>query len=301
MKSNFLLWQEKYGLEVPQLTVSMAAKLQTAQTDQEKHKWTSLLYFLYACGVAAEEDGEPAVKAAIIKQGETSLFTNDKHKLLSEAAVSLALLGEENMKSESDEWKYEAFRITALLLRTPFDVQTFETILGTVERFTRIKSIDHDASYILLSSIHEKTGDPAYQRFFTGLDNELWERLASAALKVMSLFLHDATMEYLVYYELPPGGINDKHLVRCRKMLDVVIECCSIVHQTSPLIKDQFDQEIYQFCSDVITQQNPQPLITYSYRLLDLSSEDFYVTVPKEQISKFIRESIVRFGGGVSA
>jgi hypothetical protein len=75
-------------------------------------------------------------------------------------------------------------------------------------------------------------------------------------------------------------------------LLDVALEVCYLIHQLSPFITTEIDRNIYSFCTEVITKANPQPLITYSYRLLDLSSEDFFITLPKEQINNLILKAI---------
>jgi hypothetical protein len=105
--------------------------------------------------------------------------------------------------------------------------------------------------------------------------------------------LRDAAMEYIEYYELPPGAASTvRHLERCGKLIDAALEGCFLVHKLSPLMSAQIDKSIFSFCSDVITKKNPQPLVTYSYRLLDLSSEDFFVTLSKEQINELIVSAI---------
>lgn len=294
MKPNYSLWHERFSLPSLQLTDAVIFALQRETDAEKRRQFSSLLFFLYADGVAAEQQVEPMAKAEIIKQGETALLTADRQRLVTEIAHSLSMFGEESVIADTDIRQFESYRVAALLLQTPFDNGVAEAMINTVEKLTRIKELDADASYILISAIYQKLNDPVYSRFFATVESDFWERVASSALKVMSQFLYAATMEYIIYYELPPGGHNDYHLKRCEKLIDVTVDCCHLVHRLSAYVRDLVDQQIYGFCTDVIVNQKPQQLITYSYRLLDPSSEDFFITLPKEQINGFIKDSIQR-------
>ncbi|ACF14531.1 hypothetical protein Ctha_2079 [Chloroherpeton thalassium ATCC 35110] len=302
MNTAFELWAIDNELIPDNLTESIIYKLREATDRNEKKKWTYMLSLLFVSGESREEGLETKAKAEILKQGEFNLISSDQQKLLSEVAKSMKVLdampGIENSaprpKDEITDINFEPVRITAYLLKVPMVLSTMQRILETIQKFTFTKNIPIEPSYILLNWVYEKFENPAYKGITMRLDDEFWEYFAGMSFKVMSKFLYEATMEYILYYELPPGGHNDIHLKRCEKLLDITIECNAMLKWVLPKIKYQLDYHIYSFCLDVIDNNNPHPLINFSYRLLDFSSEDFYITLPKDIINKYIKNSLVR-------
>jgi len=241
--------------------------------------------------VAKEERLEIQAKTELIKAGEQIVLSADREKILDEVEAILQKLSTASDKSE--ELKYDSLHVAAMLMHAPFDTTVMETMIDTIILLSRLKNIPADASFILLWTIYEKALMPIYKRFFLAAEPDFWETYCALALKVMGRYLHDAAMQYILYYEEPPGSQKTiSYLERCGKLLDVALEVCYLIHQLSPFITTEIDRNIYSFCTEVITKANPQPLITYSYRLLDLSSEDFFITLPKEQINNLILKAI---------
>jgi len=302
MKVVFELWALDNELIPDNLTESIIFKLHETQDRHLKKKWTYMLSMLFVSGVSREEGLDAKAKAEILKQGEFNLISSDSQKLLSEVSKSMKILEEgpnvENVvpspKSEFSDIDFEPIRIAAYLIKVPMVLSTMQRILETIQKFVFTPNLPIEPSYMLLKWVYGKFENPAYKGITMRLDSEFWEYFAGMSFKVMSKFLHEATMEYILYYELPPGGHNDIHLKRCQKLLDIAIECAAMLKWALPKIKQQLDYHVYSFCVDVLNNENPHPLINFSYRLLDLSSEDFYITVPKEIINKYIKNSITR-------
>jgi hypothetical protein len=291
VRPNFQLWNELYHLDPYALTRSAILDLQAAILPEKRFAARAVLLFLHESGVAKEERLDIQAKTELIKAGEQLVLSADREKILDEVEAILQKLS--NPSNKPDELKYESLRAAALLLHAPFDTTVMETMIDTVILLSRLKDLPADASFILLWAIYEKALMPIYKRFFLAAEPDFWETYCTLALKVMSRYLHDAAMQYILYYEEPPGSQRAiSYLERCGKLLDVALEVCYLIHQLSPFITTEIDRNIYSFCTEVITKANPQPLITYSYRLLDLSSEDFFVTLPKEQINNLILKSI---------
>ncbi len=293
VRPNFKLWDDAFQVDVNALTKSTIQKLHSSITPDGKREAAALLFFLYASGVAEAENLEVQAKAELIKVGESGVVVSDRQKILDELDAALAVLSGQSLPTTPVPWEYEGLRLSAMLLNAPFDNAIMDEYIDAITLFSRSKEIPYDASFLLLWDIYEKFNVPIYQRFFAAAEPDFWENYVAMALKVMGLYLRDAVMEYIEYYELPPGAASTvRHLERCGKLMDVALEGCFLVHKLSPLISAQLDKTIFAFCSDVITKSNPQPLVTYSYRLLDLSSEDFFVTLPKEQINDLIVKAI---------
>lgn len=293
VRPNFQLWNELYHLDPNALTKAAILDAQTALLPEKQYAAKAVLLFLYVSGVAKEERMEIQAKTELIKAGEQIILSADREKILDEVEVSLEKLSDHDVKIEEAHWKYESLRAAALLLHAPFDTVVMETMIDAVTLLSRLKKTPADSSFILLWSLYEKAMQPLYKRFFMAAEPDFWENYCALSLKVMGRYLHDAAMEYILYYEEPPGSqVAISHLERCGKLLDVALEACYLVHRLAPFITAEIDRSIYDFCTEAITEPNPQPLITYSYRLLDLSSEDFFVTLPKEQINALILKSI---------
>jgi hypothetical protein len=291
VRPNFQLWNELYHLDPNALTRSAILDLQTAILPEKKSAAKAVLFFLYEAGVAKEERLEIQAKTELIKAGEQIVLSADREKILDEVEAILQKLSTASDKSE--ELKYDSLRVAAMLMHAPFDTTVMETMIDTIILLSRLKNIPADASFILLWTIYEKALMPIYKRFFLAAEPDFWETYCALALKVMGRYLHDAAIQYILYYEEPPGSQKTiSYLERCGKLLDVALEVCYLIHQLSPFITTEIDRNIYSFCTEVITKANPQPLITYSYRLLDLSSEDFFITLPKEQINNLILKAI---------
>lgn len=295
VRPNFQLWNELYHLDPNALTKSAILDVQTALLPEKRFAAKAALLFLYVSGVAREERLEIQAKTELIKAGEQIVLSADREKILEEVETSLEKLSGQNVKIDEEHWKYESLRAAALLLHAPFDTVVMETMIDAVTLLSRLKGIPADSSFILLWGLYEKALMPLYKRFFAAAEPDFWENYCALSLKVMGRYLHDAAMEYILYYEEPPGSqVAVNHLERCGKLIDVAIEACYLVHRLSPFIATEIDRSIYDFCTEAITKPSPQPLITYSYRLLDLSSEDFFVTLPKEQINALMLKSIGR-------
>jgi hypothetical protein len=292
LKSNLALWEERYRLNPHRLTKSTLEKLQT-DSSPDKSLYLTLLHFLYASGVAAEEGIDVEVKALLIKSGELSATVANPLKLREEIESLLDELGAQGEKP-SNAWHAKAFRLTALFMQLPFDTATMELILDAATLLSRASTLPADCPYTLLFYIYEQIKNPLHKRAFATVEPDFWENYLAVMLKTMGRFLRDAVMEYIIYYELPPGGSNEIHLKLCEALCKVAVECCYLVHKASGLVETQLDKKIYQFCTDAILNKDPKPLITYSYRLLDLSSEDFFITLPKETINKYIVSAIER-------
>lgn len=226
-------------------------------------------------------------KAVLIKFGVSDAVVANPLKLREEVE---ALLNELSTQGESPDktWLTKSFRLASLLMQLPFDTTTMELILDASTLLSRAIALPADCAYTLLFYIHEQMKNPLYRQAFLAVEPDFWENYLAVMLKTMGRFLRDAVMEYIIYYELPPGGSNEVHLVLCEKLCRVAVECCYLVHKASGLVETELDKKIYQFCTDAILNKDPKPLITYSYRLLDLSSEDFFITLPKETINKYI-------------
>jgi hypothetical protein len=287
----FQLWKEQHGLNPTALSGQCMTKLSLADTPEEKEKYLSLLYFLYSCGVSRDERVEAETKAALIKAGETSLVALDRRAIASEIDTDLVRLSAEG-DSVSEIWRYKSYKIAAKLMQLPTETATMELILDAATLFSRSKAILPEVSYTLLFYIFEQTKNPALKKFFSSLEPDYWENYLAIMLKTMSRFLHDAVMEYIIYYELPPGASNKFHLEACQKFTGIAIRCCYLVHRASGLVETELDRKIYQFCSDAILNKDPKPLVTYSYRLVDLSSEDFFITLPKDILNKYMIDAI---------
>ncbi len=229
----------------------------------------------------------------LIKSGELRAELANPLKLREEIESLLDELSAQGEKP-SRAWSEKAFRLTALLMQLPFDTATMELILDAATLLSRASTLPADCAYTLLFYIYEQMKNPLYKRAFAAVEPDFWENYLAVMLKTMGRFLHDAVMEYVIYYELPPGGSNEIHLKLCEALCKVAVECCYLVHKASGLVETELDKKIYQFCTDAILNKDPKPLITYSYRLLDLSSEDFFITLPKETINKYIVSAIER-------
>ncbi len=292
MRPNFALWGKQYNLNTNALTKSVVEKVQSAASS-ERDFYLSLLQFLCACGVAAEERMDVEAKAILFKSGSISAIATNPLKLREEVELLLDELSEQGEKP-NPIWQTKAFRLTAFLMKLPFDTAAMELILDAATLLIRASTLPADCAYTLLFYIYEQIKNPLYKRAFASVEPDFWENYLAVMLKTMGRFLRDAVMEYIIYYELPPGGSNEVHLTLCETLCKIAVECCYLVHKASGLVETQLDKKIYQFCTDAILNKDPKPLITYSYRLLDLSSEDFFITLPKETINKYIVSAIER-------
>ncbi len=285
MRTNLALWDTRYSLKTSALTKSAIEKVQDSSPNQALY--LAILHFLYASGVAADEGMDADAKATLIKFGASDVVTANPLRLRQEVE---ALLDELSAQGENPDptWLTKSFRLTSLLMQLPFNTTTTELILDAATLISRAVRLPADCSYTLLFYIYEQMKHPLYRRAFLAVEPDFWENYLAIMLKTMGRFLRDAVMEYIIYYELPPGGSNEEHLTLCQKLCSVAVECCYLVHKASGLVETELDKKIYQFCTDAILNKDPKPLITYSYRLLDLSSEDFFITLPKETINKYI-------------
>jgi hypothetical protein len=290
LRPNFALWEKRYNLNPNRLIKSTLEKLQTNFTS-DKSLYLSLLHFLYASGVAAEEGMDVDAKAFLIKSGSISTIAANPLKLREEIELLLDELSEQGEKPD-DTWHAKAFRLTSLLMQLPFDTAAMELILDAATLLIRAVTLPADCAYILLFYIYEQIKNPTYKRAFATVEPDFWENYLAVMLKTMGRFLRDAVMEYIIYHELPPSASNEVHLKLCETLCKVAVECCYLVHKASDLVETELDKKTYQFCTDTIVHKDPTPLITYSYRLLDLSSEDFFITLPKETINKYIVSAI---------
>jgi len=290
LKPYLALWEEQYNLNPHHYTQSLLDKLRTDST-ADKGLYLSLLHFLYAAGVAAEEGLAVEARATLIKFGELSAALVIPSNLRKEIELLLDELSHQG-ETPSYAWQAKTFRLTALLMQLPFDTDTLELILDASTLLSRALTTPAECAYALLFYIYEQTKHPLYQRAFAAVEPDFWENYLAVMLKTMGRFLHDAVMEYIIYYELPPGGSNELHLKRCQVLCNLAVRCCYLVHKASRLVETELDKKIYQFCTDAILNKDPKPLITYSYRLLDLSSEDFFITLPKETINQYIVSAI---------
>ncbi|MFQ3597535.1 MAG: hypothetical protein SNJ55_10695 [Chloroherpetonaceae bacterium] len=290
MRTNLALWGERYDLNTNALTKAVIEKVQSL-SNSEKDLYLALLHFLYASGAAADEHADTEAKALLIKSGDVYAAINNPLKLREEVE---SLLDDLSGQGENPDktWHIKSFRLASLLMQLPFDTATMELILDAATLLSRAMSVPADCPYTLLFYIYEQMKNPIYTRAFTAVEPDFWENYLAVMLKTMGRFLRDAVMEYVVYYELPPGGSNEIHLKLCEMLCRVAVKCCYLVHKASGLVETELDKKIYQFCTDSIVNKDPKPLITYSYRLLDLSSEDFFITLPKETINKYIVSAI---------
>lgn len=289
LRPIFYLWDEVYHLDPNSLTKSALLDLQSSILPKKKREARALLFFLYVCGVAKEERLEIQAKAELVKAGEMVLMSADREKILDEVEAELEKLSRKDEPIDEYYWKYESLRLAAMLLHAPFDTAVMEASIDTAMLLSRLKKVPADAAFMLLWNLYERAMNPMYKRFFASAEPDFWENYCAMSLKVMGRYLHDAAMAYILYYEEPPGSQNSaQHLERCGKLLDVALEACYLVHRLSPFITTELDRGVYEFCSQALLERDPKPLITYSYRLLDLSSEDFFVTLPKEQINTLI-------------
>ncbi len=298
MRTNLALWGERYNLDTSALTKSAIEKIQTS-SNSDKSFYLALLHFLYASGAAADEQADAEAKAVLVKSGDVNAAKsgdvnaaiNNPLKIREEVET---LLDELSGQGENPDktWRTKSFRLASLLMQLPFDTSTMELILDAATLLSRAVSIPADCAYTLLFYIYEQMKNPLHKRAFAAVEPDFWENYLAVMLKTMGRFLRDAVMEYIVYYELPPGGSNEVHLKLCELLCRVAVKCCYLVHKASGLVETELDKKIYQFCTDAIVNKDPKPLITYSYRLLDLSSEDFFITLPKETINKYIVSAI---------
>lgn len=290
MRTNLALWDARYSLNTNALTKSTIEKIQ-ADSSPNQALYLAILHFLYASGVAADEGMDTDAKAVLIKSGVADAVVANPLKLREEVE---ALLDELSTQGENPDktWLTKSFRLASLLMQLPFDTTTMELILDASTLLSRTIALPADCAYTLLFYIYEQMKNPLYRHAFLAVEPDFWENYLALMLKTMGRFLRDAVMEYIIYYELPPGGSNEKHLVLCEKLCRVAVKCCYLVHKASGLVETELDKKIYQFCTDSILNKDPKPLITYSYRLLDLSSEDFFITLPKETINKYIVSAI---------
>lgn len=294
MRTNLALWKERYNLDTSQLTKSVIGKVQSASSS-EKDLYLALLHFLYASGAAAEEGLDADSKALLIKSDGVSVAISNPLKIREEVDALLNELSQQGEKPSST-WHSKSFRLAAFLMQLPFDTTTMELILDSATLLSRTLLLPADCAYTLLFYIYEQTKNPLHRRAFATVEPDFWENYLAVMLKTMGRFLRDAAMEYIVYYELPPGSSNATHLKSCELHCRVAVKCCYLVHKASGLVETELDKKIYQFCTDSIVNKDPKPLITYSYRLLDLSSEDFFITLPKETINKYIVSAIEGLG-----
>lgn len=297
------LWAIDYELPIGGLTSTIITNREKAVSDLEKRKWSYLLSILHALGIPQQEGADVKAKAELIKIGDHTIISSDYAKILELAEKSFKLLesqlssntdGQQAPENPTDPGSLEAFRTTAYLLSVPLTPAIATRIQDVALSFIYTKSIPADLSYFLLYSLYKGFADPAFKKSLDEIGTEFWEFYAGLAFKAMSRFLHDGTMEYILYYELPPGVHHDIHLKRCQIFLDVALQCCQMVRYAYPMIRYQLDQHLYRFCVESIENEDPHPLINYSYRLLDFSSEDFFITLPKDQINKYIKSSISR-------
>lgn len=297
------LWAIDYELPVGGMTSTVITNRDNAPSDLEKRKWTYLLGIFHALGVAQKEGADVKAKSELIKIGEHILISSDYDKILEQAEKSFKQLGlnisptpddQSTPESKSDPSILESYRATAYFLSTPLSPSLVSRFLEVMLTFLRCKTIPADLSYFMLYAIYKGLDDPAIAKWIDEQGSEFWEFFGGLAFKAMSRFLHDGTMEYIVYYELPPGVHNDIHLKRCQLFLDAALQCCQMLRHAYPKIKYQLDQHVYRMCVETIDNQDPHPIINFSYRLLDFSSEDFFITLPKDQINKYIRNSITR-------
>lgn len=295
MRTNLALWGERYNLNPNALTKAVIEKVQSA-SDSEKDFYLALLHFLYASGESATEGLAADSKVLLIKSGEVGAETTNPIKLREAIEALLDDLSEQGEKP-GDAWRSKSFRLSSFLMHLPFDTGVMELILDAATLLSRVSTLPADCAYTLLFYIFEQLKSPIHKRAFAAVEPDFWENYLAVMLKTMGRFLRDAVMEYVVYYELPPGGSNESHLKRCEVLCIVAVECCNLVHKASGLVETELDKKIYQFCTDSILNKDPKPLITYSYRLLDLSSEDFFITLPKETINKYIVSAIERLNG----
>ncbi len=298
MRTNLALWGERYNLNTNALTKSVIEKIQSS-SNSEKDLYLALLHFLYASGAAAEEGLDVDSKAFLIKSGDVYASINNPLILREEVELLLDDLSKQGENPDKD-WQIKSFRLTSLLMQLPFDTATMELILDAATLLSRAVSLPGDCAYTLLFYIYEQMKNPIYARAFAAVEPDFWENYLAVMLKTMGRFLRDAVMEYIVYYELPPGSSNEIHLKLCEMLCRVAVKCCYLVHKASGLVETELDKKIYQFCTDVILNKDPKPLITYSYRLLDLSSEDFFITLPKETINKYIVSAIESLSNSTS-
>lgn len=299
----FKLWAIDYELPIGGMTSTIIANREKAPSDLEKRKWAYMLSILHAVGVSQKEGADVKAKSELIKIGEHILISSDYGKILEQAEKSFKQLGL-NLSSNSDEQStpesksdpsiLESFRAAAYFLSAPLSPTLVNRLLEVILIFFRSKTIPADLSYFMLYAIYKGLDDPAIAKSIDEQGSEFWEYFGGLAFKAMSRFLHDGTMEYIIYYELPPGVHNDIHLKRCQLFLDVALQCCQMLRYAYPKIKYQLDQHVYRMCVETIDHQDPHPIINFSYRLLDFSSEDFFITLPKDQINKYIRNSITR-------
>lgn len=287
MRTNLALWGEQYHLNTRALTQSAIEKV-LSTSNSEKDFYLALLHFLFASGFAAEEGLEADSKALLIKSG---VFETNPLKLRDEVETLLNELSGQGEKPD-ETWRVKSFRLASLLMQLPFDTYTMELILDAATLLSRASTLPPDCPYTLLFYIYEQMKNPTYRRAFAAVEPDFWENYLAVMLKTMGRFLRNAVMEYIIYYELPPGSSNEIHLKLCELECRVAVKCCYLVHKASGLVESQLDKKIYQFCTDAILNKDPKPLITYSYRLLDLSSEDFFITLPKETINKYIVSAI---------
>ncbi|MGQ9806606.1 MAG: hypothetical protein ACUVRP_11105 [Chlorobiales bacterium] len=292
MRTNLALWRERYNLNSNALTKAVIEKVQSA-SDSEKDFYLALLHILFASGFAAEEGLEADSKALLIKSG---VFEPNPLKLRQEVETLLNELSEQG-ETPDETWRVKSFRLASLLMQLPFDTTTMELILDAATLLSRASKLPSDCPYMLLFYIYEQMKNPTYRRAFAAVEPDFWENYLAVMLKTMGRFLRDAVMEYIIYYELPPGRSNEIHLKLCELECEVAVKCCYLIHKASGLVESQLDKKIYQFCTDAILNKDPKPLITYSYRLLDLSSEDFFITLPKETINKYIVSAIEGLNG----
>lgn len=290
MKFNFALWDERYGLNPRALVQSTIEKLRSV-SESEKPLYVALLHFLYASGAAAEEGLDAEAKATLIKAGEIGVIAPNPLKLRDEIEALLSELSQNGNKSQT-AWNVKGFRLAALLMQLSFDTSAMELILDASTLISRSNVIPADCAYALVFYVYQQTKNPAAKRAFASVEPDFWENYLAITLKTMGRFLRDAAMEYILYYELPPGSSDETHLKRCERLCTVAVECCYLAHKASAMVESELDKKIYQFCSEAILNKDPKPLVTYSYRLLDLSSEDFFITLPKETINKYIASAI---------
>ncbi|MCS6988063.1 MAG: hypothetical protein NZM06_00910 [Chloroherpetonaceae bacterium] len=290
MKLDFALWKERYGLNPHSLTQSAIDKIRVS-SESERPLYVALLRFLYALGVAKAERLDAEAKATLIKLGDASAVAPNPLRLRDEAETLLAELGQDGNKPLND-WEIKGFRLASLLAQLPLDTSALELILDAATLLSRASNVPADCAYALLFHIYEQTKNPATKRAFASVEPDFWENYLAIVLKTMGRFLRDAAMEYIYYYELPLGSSDEAHLKRCEALCKVAVECCYLAHKASGMVESELDKKIYQFCSDAILNKDPKPLVIYAYRLLDLSSEDFFIALPKETLNKYIASAI---------
>ncbi len=257
MRTNLALWGERYNLNTHALTKSVIEKVQSS-LNSEKELYLALLHFLHASGKAAEDGLDADSKALLIKSGDIYAAISNPLKIREEVEAMLDELSSQG-ENPDKSWQVKSFRLASFLMQLPFDTVTMELILDAATLLSRSLSLPADCSYTLLFYIFEQLKNPLHKRAFAAVEPDFWENYLAVMLKMMGRFLHDAVMEYVIYYELPPGGSNETHLKLCEMLCRVAVKCCYLVHKASGFVETEIDKKIYQFCTDTILNKDPKP------------------------------------------